>query len=259
MLAKQNTQAAPSVSSKYVHINTMDVHTVLKDNGFYESGYKQARVRQTQEGYQKHMSIFRRADLDDGAHGNFNVLLLNGHNGGTAIRLELGYFRLLCENQLINAQVGFKMAHRGDDLLNRLNAGIPMLLKAYEDFRALKERLQLVTFEPEQTQALIDTALSIRGVDGALVENETIKGQILTYNRDAMNYTRRVADRGAGAWEVLNRIQENVIKGTTWSFMRGNDSGDIAHRKLRAVTGLDRVVSYNKELTARAVELAGVA
>jgi hypothetical protein len=259
IIAKENENSLPVVSSRYRHVNTLDVHNVLRDNGFQEKGYREANVRLPErQGFQKHMSIFHRPEMRDGDHGDFNVMLFNGHDGSTAIRLELGYFRLICENQLINSELGFKVAHTGN-VLERLNSRIPILLKGYEDFRALKERMESKDLKSDQLRELLTEAVRIRQLDGMHLENESVKGQVIEYNLKAMDYTKRHDDRGLNAWRTLNRVQENMIRGTTWDIATTTKAGEINYRKLRAITNLDRVIQYNKQLTAKAVELLGAA
>jgi hypothetical protein len=196
--------------------------------------------------------------MGDGEHGNFNVMLFNGHDGTSAIRMELGYFRIICENQLVNSQLGFKVAHTGD-VLERLNNRIPLLLKGYEDFRSLKERLENISLNEEQTDCMIEEALRIRELDGMHVEDQNIKQQIILYNKKSMNYHRRGEDFGSNAWRTLNRIQENVIKGTRWDVMNQSENGSVLFRKLRAVNHIDRVIRYNKQLTDKMIKITGAA
>jgi len=259
LIAKENQNSLPTVSQRYRHVNTLDIHNVLKDNGFSEKGYREANVRLPErQGFQKHISIFEREGMQDGNAGGFNVMLFNGHDGGTAIRLELGYFRLVCENQLVNSELGFKVQHTGN-VLERLNERIPILLKGYEDFRALKERMSEKDLSHDALRELLIEAIRIRELDGMEVENESVKGQIIEYNLKAIDYTRRYDDRGMNAWSALNRVQENVIRGTKWDVATTTKAGDINYRKLRAVTNLDRVIRYNKQLTGKAIQLLGAA
>jgi len=262
IIAKHNTQSLDGLSQRYRHVNTMDIHKVLLDHGFQEKGYRESNVRKPErEGFQKHFSVFHRPEMNDGHHGNFNVLLFNGHDGTSAIRMELGYFRVICENQLVNSQLGFKVAHTGD-VLERLNQRIPLLLKGYEDFRGLKERLEGIELDWEQTSIMVEEGLRIRELDAMHVEDETLKNQILSHNRKAMNHARRGQDMGFNAWATLNRIQENTIKGTPWDFMNQTNKGEnesVIYRKLRAVNNLDRVIRFNKQLTDKMVQIAGAA
>lgn len=255
VIAKQSENAMRGLSHVYKHVNTLDVHRVLQDHGFVEKSYNQNKVRKAEkEGFQKHLSLFHRPEMQDGEHGNFNVMLINGHDGTTAIQLHVGYFRLLCENQLVNSELGFKVNHKGD-VLERLNQRVPMLMKDYEDFRALKERMETRNFSADAQRELLIEAIRIRELDGMEIENESVKGQVIEYNLKAMDYTRRHGDRGDNAWHVLNRVQENVIKGTRWDVATTTKAGAINYRKLRGVTHMDRVLRYNKQLTAKAIEL----
>jgi len=259
MLAKLQEKSIDGLSARYRHVNSLDVHKVLADHGFVEKGYRQSHVyKPEREGFQKHFSVFHRPEMQDGGNGNFNVMLFNAHDGTAAIRLELGYFRFICENQLVNAELGFKVAHTGN-VLERLNQRIPMLLKGYEDFRGLKERLEGVNLDMDQIHYLVDEALRLRELDGADIEDNTMREHILTYNRRAMNYARRSEDISEKAWQTLNRIQENVIKGTKWDFMNQTEKGSTIFRKLRPVTNMERVVKFNKALTEKVVELVGAA
>jgi hypothetical protein len=257
MLAKEQTSPMAGVHKSYVHVDTMRVHEVLADHGFIEKGYRQNKVRKPEKlGYQKHFSVFHRPEMEEGA-GQYNVMLFNGHDATSALRLELGYFRFICENQLVNSQVGVRLIHRGD-VIEKLNQSIPQLIKGYEDFRATKELLETIEYTPEETMSLVEEALRIRELDGAEIENEAQKGQVRLYNQRVINHARRHEDQGLNAWRVLNRIQENVIKGTPWEYMSITDKGHAAFRKLRAVTHIDRVMRFNRQLTTKAIALANI-
>lgn len=257
MLCKENNQAINGLSKNYRHVNSLDVHAVLADHGFIEKGYREARVRKPEKiGFQKHISIFTRPDMAEKC-GDFNVMLINGHDGSTAVQLHCGYFRFVCENQLINSELGLRVLHTGD-VLEKLNKGIPKLIHRYEDFRALKERMEKKDLSQEAHQALLIEAIRLRELDAMDVEGP-LKDQIIAYNLKAMDYTRRIDDRGLNSWRVLNRIQENVIKGTRHDIATTTKTGGINFRRLRAVTHVDRVVRFNKQLTQKAAELLGVA
>ncbi|NBW41877.1 DUF932 domain-containing protein, partial [bacterium] len=92
-LAKFATTASTKVSDKYSFASTAQIHEVLADYGFFESRYRQ---RATGGGFQRHISILNRAQ-DADTEGAFNLLLLNSHDGTSSVRLEAGYFRILCE------------------------------------------------------------------------------------------------------------------------------------------------------------------
>ena len=238
-LAKLTTEPAPTVSSNYVFLSTSQAHAVLADFGFFESRYKQSRG----QGYQKHVSIFER-ETDADEDGRFNLMLLNSHNGTSSLRLEAGYFRVLCENQLVHGKVGVRIPHRGQ-ALDRFAEAIPLVLQQMQVFKETKALLRDRVLDGESQLELADYALQVRGIDTAgLTMLSAIRNQqnILT--------SRRSADRGPSAWHRFNVVQENIIKGGVRLYQGEN------YRMLRPITAAERLLDINHRLTQKAVELA---
>ena len=241
-LAKNQTQASPIVGPNYVFLSTAQAHAVLADFGFFESRYKQGKGT----GYQKHLSIFER-ETDGDEDGRFNLMLLNSHNGTSSLRLEAGYFRILCENQLVHGKVGVRIPHRGQ-ALDRFAEAIPLVLQQMQQFKETKALLRDKVLDGESQLELANFALQIRGVNtDGLDELSTLRNQqnILT--------SRRQADRGPSAWHRFNVVQENIIKGGVRLYQGEN------YRMLRPITAAERLLDVNQRLTQKAVELARTA
>ena len=161
--AKHTTTAAPDLSSKYSVIQTTKVYELLADYGFREDRYRQARERRIErEAFSKHVSILQR-EQDCDQHGGFNLLLVNSHNGTSALHLEAGYFRILCENQLGHGDVGIKVRHVGD-VLGKLERAIPQVLAQMDDFKALQAALCNKLLGREGIMVLVNKALELRGL-----------------------------------------------------------------------------------------------
>lgn len=249
-LAKNAQSASLKVSETYQFISTQQVHQVLGDFGFTESKYKEGRG----SGYQKHLSIFDR-DTDGDGEGWYNLLLLNSHDGSASLRLEAGYFRVLCENQLGSGDVGIRVIHRGN-ALSKLEQSIPMILAQMETFKQTKALLKDRVLDGEAQFQLATLALKLRGVNvGNLDEYQLIR------NMQNMLTSRRTEDRGHNAWLVFNRIQENVVKGGVRLL---HNSGTIEapkdiRRMLRPLTSAERLLDINNTLTQATIELAKAA
>ena len=242
-LAKNQTQASPIVSPNYVFLSTAQAHAVLADFGFFESRYKQGKGT----GYQKHVSIFERESADTDEDGKFNLMLLNSHNGTSSLRLEAGYFRILCENQLVHGKVGVRIPHRGQ-ALDRFGEAIPLVLQQMQAFKETKALLRDRVLNSDAQLELADYALQIRGINtDGLDELSAIRNQqnILT--------SRRTADRGLSAWHRFNVVQENIIKGGVRLYQGEH------YRMLRPITAAERLLDVNQRLTEKAVELARAA
>jgi hypothetical protein len=239
-LAKLQTQPSPIVGPNYIFLSTEQAHEVLAEFGFFESRYRQGKG----EGYQKHLSIFER-ETDSDEDGRFNLLLLNSHNGTSSLRLEAGYFRVLCENQLVHGKVGVRIPHRGQ-ALDRFAEAIPLVLTQMQQFKETKARLRDKVLDGEAQLELAYFALQVRGLDtDGLDERSAIRNQqnILT--------SRRSQDRGPSAWHRFNVVQENIIKGGVRLYQGEH------YKMLRPITAAKRLLDVNQRLTEKALQLAG--
>lgn len=242
--AKHTTTAAPYLSPKYSVIQTTKVYELLADYGFYEDKYRQARERNIErEAFSKHVSILQR-EQDCDEQGGFNLLLVNSHNGTSSLHLEAGYFRILCENQLGHGDVGIKIRHVGD-ALGRIERAIPQVLAQMDNFKMLQAMLRDRTLNQDQLRALIVKALSLRDLP------------VTEYNVSRMAGTRR-HEGTIRAWEQLNVVQENMVRGGMQVHAEDKD-GLCVFRKLRALTSADRLLRANRELTATVRELCRAA
>lgn len=250
LLAKAASRPASTVSGRYAFVPTTTVHTLLADYGFREDKYTQRRERSPERaGYQRHISILQR-DVDTDANGSFNLLLLNSHDGSSALHLEAGYFRILCENQLGHGDVGIRVRHTGD-MLSKLERAIPQIIGQMEDFKQLVAQMRGKPISLEQVDILVRKALELRGLPN-IAENH-VKMQLM----------RRREERDA--WSVFNAIQENTIRGGLrfYTFAgSGKDKQDaeqLNYRLLRPITAADRLLEANRMLTRTAHEILNVA
>ena len=245
-LAKLATNAAPTVTDKYVFLSTEQAHSVLADFGFTESRYRQSKGTGENAGYQRHVSIFER-ETDTDEDGRFNLMLLNSHNGSSALRLEAGYFRLLCENQLGSGDVGVRVSHRGS-ALDRFAEAVPLVLQQMESFKETKQLLRDKTLNTEAMLELAQFALMLRGV-----KQEELREFFQVRNQQNMLTRRRFGDFGQSAWNVFNKVQENMVKGCR--VFQTNDK----FRKLKPLTNAERLIDLNNQLTAKTLELVRAA
>ena len=233
-LAKLATAPASTVSSSYKFIDTQRVIELLNDYGFTEDRYSQSRVRSPETaGYQKHVAIFNRSvDVDD--EGGFNIMMLNSHDGTSSLRVDVGFFRILCSNQLVNSVTGIRIPHRGD-VVSKLDSLMPVLFSQLQHFKEVKEQLKGMVLTDEQLTNLAVLACVLREVDVS-------QQNICRFIRP-----RRRGDVQIDAWTAYNVVQENVIRGGLRVDKTGED-GKVAYRKLKALSSADRIMSANKQL-----------
>jgi len=250
-LAKNAINPAAVVSNKYSFIETPRIHEMLSDYGFREDKYMQRRERSPERaGYQRHISILQR-DQDCDANGAFNLLLLNSHDGSSALQLEAGYFRILCENQLGHGDVGIKVRHVGD-VVGKLERAIPQVIYQMEEFKQLVAELRGKPLSLEQIDVLVRKGLELRGLPN------------ITENHVRMQMMRRREERDA--WSLFNAVQENVVRGGLRFYTERKDAvtkqvieGAYDYRLLRPITAADRLLDANRELTSTIRDLVRAA
>lgn len=252
-LAKNATAASNTVSENYRFLSTQQAHEVLADFGFIESRYRQSKATK-EVGFQKHVSIFER-DTDKDEDGRFNLLMLNSHDGTSSLRLEAGYFRILCENQLGSGDVGVRIVHRGEALA-KFAQSVPLVIQQMELFKETKALLRDKTLSDDARWELAKFALQLRGVDLTGLDEYQ-----LTRNLQNLLTIRRYEDRGLNAWHVFNVVQENTIKGGVRLYQNAGtvEAPRDVLRKIRPLTSAERLLDVNNQLTEKAVELAGAA
>jgi len=253
-LAKNATAAANCVSENYKFLSTQQAHEVLADFGFMESRYRQSKGAGERQGFQKHISIFER-DTDKDEDGRFNLLMLNSHDGTSSLRLEAGYFRILCENQLGSGDVGVRIIHRGE-ALTRFADSIPLVIHQMELFKEVKSLLRDKVLSQDAQMELARLALQLREV-----KFETLDAYQTERNLLNMLVRRRSEDTGNNAWKVFNAVQENVVKGGVRLYQNAGtvEAPKDVLRKIRPLTSAERLLDVNNALTECAIQLARAA
>jgi hypothetical protein len=208
---------------------------------------KTVRSRTKNAATKKHLIQFFNKDIvinnNEGKADMYpSLLLINSHDGSTAVRFEMGVFRVVCENGLVIKSQdfgGFKMRHMGytfEDLRNYIGELVNTLPTMVENLNKFSQ----VEMTPEQQHEFAVKAVEARfGEEKQLPESE-IKSLLIA---------ERKADEGNNVWVVLNRLQEKLTSG---GFGYLNAKGKP--RKARAVKNFTQDISMNQKLWAIAEE-----
>jgi hypothetical protein len=171
-----------------------------------------------------------------------SLLLINSHDGSTAVRFEMGVFRMVCENGLVIKSRdfgGFKMKHMGysfDDLrvyINQLVETLPTVVANLNKFSQ-------VEMTPEQQYEF-----ALKAVEARFGEEKQLSSQEI----DNLLLAERREDVGNNVWVVLNRVQEKLTNG---GFGYMNAKGKT--RKARAIKNFTQDIDMNTKLWALAEE-----
>jgi hypothetical protein len=237
-----------SRSGRYAYIPTIDIIDGLQDAGFLPVKAQQANSRdEGRAGFGKHLIRFRRQD-QLGATEAREIILKNSHDGTSAYEMGAGIFRLVCSNGLVvgNQDMTFKLRHSGSAVGDVIDVA-SRIVDNFDVVTADIDLMKSVKLDAPLMLAFANSALAARfDTDEKPVTPE----QILR--------PRRQADTCNDVWTVLNRVQENCIKGGLHGVTK-NALGRNVYRRTRAVAGIDQNTSLNRALWTLGVEMAKLA
>ena len=250
-------QRAPSVfaedksgrlTSRYHSLNTSDLLPVLADYGYHPVQAAQKRARKGEQRHAAHMLAFAKdADGDGGLRSE--IIAYNSHDGTSGVRLFAGAYRFICSNGIIAGE-GFKAnvrhTHRAmagfEEMLQGIITSLPKMMDTIATLR--QQRMDY-----DEAKELATKAVQLRWdfLEGAYVPDDMSKGTYATDKtvRDALSCQRR-EDDAFDAWTVLNRIQENVVRGNV--MVRSITDRSQGERKARPIASIQEHIRVNQQL-----------
>ena len=238
---------APGLSSRYQFVQTAAILGTLRDAGFEVVKASQS-VARTPEGteYAKHMLRLAPRDYLTGRVlvGDVipEVVLTNSHNRTSAFVLDLGFYRLLCSNGLMvctQAFAGVRVMHSDRNIHQHIIDGTDLIREVAEQTAVPQiERMQHAAL-PMDVQKEFALAATLLKWDQERPEHV-----------DNLLEPRRKDDEGDSVWHVMNRIQENAVRG-------GYKAHDRAGRNVttNGIKAVDRDREFNQNLWSLGVQL----
>ena len=251
----QMRAAAPSVfaegkhasrSERYTYIPTIDVLRGLRKEGFepFMVAQGQSRVEGKAE-FTKHMIRMRHAGHVSTKPEANEIILINSHDGASSYQLLAGCFVFVCCNGLVVGKVvdDIRVPHRGN-IRGEVIEGAIRVLDQFEAVDACTQDMKALTLKAEEESAFATAALALRF--GERTEDQSPA----PITAAQLNEARRPEDLGHSLWNLLQRVQENVIRG-------GQPGRNAQGRRLhsRPVGSIDRGVSLNRALWVLAEEM----
>ena len=236
-----NHVVSSNLTSKYVHIPTDTIVEDMEALGWFPFNVKTVKARKKNAQTAKHLIQFFNPDIvinDEEGKADMvpTLLLINSHDGSTAVRFEMGVFRFVCENGLVVKSKdfgGFKMKHMGytfEDLRVHINN----MVKELPTVVANLNKFSQVEMTPEQQHEFVTKAVAARFGEDKQLTDEDIKGLLVAERKE---------DVGDTCWLVMNRVQEKLTNGG-FSYL----SAKGKPRKARAVKNFTQDVEMNSKL-----------
>jgi hypothetical protein len=242
---------APAVFAESAHERTGPHYRFIPTErvltGLMQAGFVPVEARQTQArhgiAHARHVVRLRRrfetVQLKDAVP---EVVFLNSHDGTSAYQLRVGIFRVVCTNGLIVSMgsfPSFRVAHRGD-IVEEVVASALDISERFGVLAGHVERMERRLLPKDEQIAFAERALAVRFAEpmGSGIQ----PAQLLT--------CRRVDDLGNDLWSVLNKVQENLLRG---GLSRIAASG--RRTRTRRITSIREDVRINSQLWDLAEEV----
>jgi hypothetical protein len=195
--------AHPRTSNRYSLFRTADVVSSLAEDGWEITRAGQARVvNKANKEFCRHIVALSKPELvyqDE----RVEALITNSNDGRNAFRLELGVFRFVCANGLVDAthQLGdIELKHFGY-IPEQVSAAAHKVVERAPQVLEVIDAWKSKTLSTDEQVALARFALASRFPEKAPIEFEELLR------------VRRNEDVGSDLWHVFNRVQENSIRG----------------------------------------------
>lgn len=253
------TRGKENTSGKYQFVSTRNILEHVLDNGW---SITQASA-QGRSPYAKHRvtlvhdkDLALAADPNTNQEGVLRIELFNSHDKSQKFMLATGYFKFACANGLI-VQSGptscIKTKHRFSD--NRLQAIMDQTMELSERFPKVLKIIE--GFKSRQLTESEQRSFAEFAIMGRYLYRQTLPKSFgdLDKMSNLLLTPRRKEDEGSSAWEVFNRVQENVIRGVEGVTrpMRGFDSTRVNQLLWK---GTETALQFsNKELNKRLMDI----
>lgn len=218
LLQTSNQPFAPSpkdsLSERYAFVDSDElIELVRRSANLIHLGTSWASLHSNvpaRRGRQKHIMAF---GYDEGE--GIRLLITNDHEGRTALRFNLGYYRAVCANGIIAGDSFFtkKIVHKGNP--EHIAKVIREALKKSFELKDLIKKMK-------GHQTNVKERLALKKCMAALREHDLVDGQLLQ--------PRRPEDHSQDLWTYLNLVQEYAIRGG-YSYHVHDENGDRAFKK----------------------------
>jgi hypothetical protein len=249
-----SSRAMASLSARYQFMPTFQALEALMAAGWVIISVKQQTVRKPdRSGYQRHQIglyhpglILNNLSMVMDVKAYPMIYLTNSHDGLQAWQIDFGLYRLICGNGLVTSslQLGDTIRHRRsfEDALAITEASQTSSVRLFDDISMMRSSV----LDEHDIHLIASRAIAARWE-----EDNPIRLNIPNLE-SIISTSRRPEDSSNDAWSVLNRIQENCVRGgwgydRTWSRRRMGLATPI--REIR------RNLTVNKEIWGATWEL----
>ena len=250
---------AEHVSDKYLFVSTEKLLSGLMNNGWSvvsacQTNSKTADKKMTS----KHSLMLCRNDMltrDFSKRGDVMPLLkfTNAHDARSSFQLQAGLFRLACANGLTVPDTMLyapKLVHTTSLDRDTIEASFSVVQKFPQLMESI-EMMKSVELHTDEIHAFSNSAARLLYTPEQIERTNNMIRNEAHHVHNQLTYARRQEDKKNDLWTVLNKIQENAIRGGVTLVGETNKA-----QRTRAVNNIDRDSKINQELMMLANEMA---
>jgi hypothetical protein len=208
------TRAGINTTDTYQFISTRNILEHVLDNGWSIVG---ASASGRSPGAQHRVTLVRNEDLekvDDASDGILRMELFNSHNKTKRFMAAIGYFKWACANGLIAAYgpaESIRTKHRFSD--NRLGVIMDQIRESTQHYPQILNVIE--SFKQRLLSQEEQLNFAKYAIKGRYLYRKALPSTFTNIDDMAqkMLVARREEDQGDQAWNVYNRVQENIVRG----------------------------------------------
>jgi hypothetical protein len=208
------TSPSEKVSPHYQFVSSRNILEKIIDDGWLITN---ATAQNRSPHAQHRITLVHKNNINDDqtdAEGLLRIEMFNSHNLSRRLMFAIGYFKFLCSNGLIVASgpaETIRIKHRFSN--DRLTEIMERVSQISERFPVIQNTIS--NFKSRQLSEQEQVSFARYAINGRFLyrpampkrfKNESVVTEKLLQHR-------RPEDSGSSAWEVYNRVQENLIKG----------------------------------------------
>lgn len=240
-------RTARHMTERYQQVKTGQVLEALMERGYKITMAKQEQARKRDPLTVRHMVTLVHSKALTGRsfkEGTPTLLLTNSHNGRSMLKFASGFYRFICSNGLIVGvtEQEFIFRHAAKPL-EGLDSALEQLLE--------RSRISLEHMIDWQQIALTDRKVVNFAEKAAALRFGENSGN---YNTEHVLRARRPEDEPNDLWHVMNRVQENLMKGGV-----EGQSGNGRKVTSKNVNNITLDLAFNRGLWSLAEEFAEAA
>jgi hypothetical protein len=208
------TSPANNVSGTYQFVSTRAIlERVQQDGWLITNATSQGRKEHAQH---RVTLVHQDNFFDNGSQpeGIPRIEMFNSHNLTKRLMFAIGYFRFVCSNGLIIANgpaETIRTKHRfSDDRLSVIMEQVAQISNRFPSINNKIEQFKSRQLTEEEQMSFAEYAIKGRFNYRPLMPK---RFEDIKVSSQKLLQSRREADQGDSAWQVYNRVQENLITG----------------------------------------------